>query len=59
MLLIQISRLRQTNFIISFCALSLKTDTSQFKEVFKHVLDFKHISNPIEVALRSIHKSHY
>lgn len=42
MLVIQISGLIRTNFGISFFfGLSLKTDTPQFKEMFKHVLNFK------------------
>lgn len=63
-MLIQISRLRQTNFVILFFfgflffSLALKTDTLQFKETFRYVLNFKHINTPNEVVLLTIQKSH-
>lgn len=45
-------------FYSFFFALSLKTDTLQFKETFRHVLNFKHINTPNEVVLLTIQKSH-
>ncbi|OPJ74030.1 hypothetical protein AV530_013419 [Patagioenas fasciata monilis] len=35
-----------------------KRDTAQFKDMFKHVLNFKRISNPSEAVLLSIQKNH-
>lgn len=45
-------------YFFFFFGLSLKTDTPQFKEMFKHVLNFKCVSNPSDVVLLSIQKSH-